>query len=361
MANEGVTLPSRFGEIAGGTVFDIFNRIFAGEVLTAFHRDTVFRGRTRMKTITHGKSAQFPVIGTASAVYRTLGQNIIQEGGATPTYLQGPGSQQKIIHVDHPLICPILVDEFDELLSDFEVRGPFAQEIGSALALRWDRNMGQVCAVAAEAGATLTGEGSWGKDADPKITSSDFETNLATLKDVIRDAAGRLDQNHAPKNDRHMILHPTVYRRLASDAAVEILQNPVHVGTGTGGTQAVGGFPNPAGLLNNNFVTGTIAMYQGFMIWPSLLVGNQSGAVGEVTTLGTGGTEAQQRGAEYTVDFSDLVGLYWQKQGLGAVERQSVTTSISWHDEYQSHLLLGKLVAGMGSLHTHWCGAIYDS
>jgi hypothetical protein len=60
--------PSRLGQIdAAGDPQALFLKVFAGEVLTAFNRDSAFRPRHMVRTIASGKSAQFPVTGLASA------------------------------------------------------------------------------------------------------------------------------------------------------------------------------------------------------------------------------------------------------------------------------------------------------
>ena len=61
---------SRLGAINGvaGTYDQanaLFLRVFSGEVLTAFRRACVFRDLTLEKTITSGRSAQFPILGRA--------------------------------------------------------------------------------------------------------------------------------------------------------------------------------------------------------------------------------------------------------------------------------------------------------
>ena len=61
---------SRLGLVNNtGTDFDaLFLKIFSGEVLTAFARNNIFNEQLHsVRTITSGKSAQFPVLGTATA------------------------------------------------------------------------------------------------------------------------------------------------------------------------------------------------------------------------------------------------------------------------------------------------------
>ena len=62
------TTPSRLGQInASGDVKAIFLKKFAGEVLTTFEETNVMKPLHTIRTINNGKSAQFPVTGTATA------------------------------------------------------------------------------------------------------------------------------------------------------------------------------------------------------------------------------------------------------------------------------------------------------
>ena len=50
----------------------LFLKVFSGEVLTAFARNNIFNEQLHsVRTITSGKSAQFPVTGAATAAYHT--------------------------------------------------------------------------------------------------------------------------------------------------------------------------------------------------------------------------------------------------------------------------------------------------
>lgn len=82
MAN-GDTTPSRVGQInsAGGTN-ELFLKKFAGEILTTFESNNIFKPLHTVRTIESGKSAQFPVTGIATASYHTPGQNIADAGNS---------------------------------------------------------------------------------------------------------------------------------------------------------------------------------------------------------------------------------------------------------------------------------------
>ena len=101
MANATV---SRLGLINNtGTGFnDLFLKVFSGEVLTAFARNNIFNEQLHsVRTITSGKSAQFPVLGTATAAYHTVGTPLV---GANQIK-----ANEKIINRNNLFICQDLV------------------------------------------------------------------------------------------------------------------------------------------------------------------------------------------------------------------------------------------------------------
>ena len=72
-----IATPSRVGVVNGATPTDfasenaLFLKVFAGEVLTAFDENNVMKDLHTMRTISSGKSAQFPVTAKANAAYHT--------------------------------------------------------------------------------------------------------------------------------------------------------------------------------------------------------------------------------------------------------------------------------------------------
>ena len=82
MAN-GNTTASRLGQInASGDVDALFLKVFSGEILTTFEEMNVMKGLHTIRTISNGKSAQFPVTGIATAKYHTAGENIADAGNS---------------------------------------------------------------------------------------------------------------------------------------------------------------------------------------------------------------------------------------------------------------------------------------
>ena len=74
---------SRLGVVNGASPSDfatennLFLKVFAGEVLTAFDETNVMKDLHVSRTILSGKSAQFPVTGKANAAYHTVGTPLL--------------------------------------------------------------------------------------------------------------------------------------------------------------------------------------------------------------------------------------------------------------------------------------------
>ena len=73
--------PSRLGqENLANDVDALFLKVFAGEVLTTFEANNAMMPLHRVRTISSGKTAQFPVTGVAAAKYHTPGESLLVEG-----------------------------------------------------------------------------------------------------------------------------------------------------------------------------------------------------------------------------------------------------------------------------------------
>ena len=78
MANGAVNSVSRLGQVNGaGNTDALFLKVFSNEILTTFEEANVMKDLHTVRTISSGKEAQFPVIGTADAKYFTVGEDVL--------------------------------------------------------------------------------------------------------------------------------------------------------------------------------------------------------------------------------------------------------------------------------------------
>jgi hypothetical protein len=198
--------PNRLGQInATGTTTDGFLEVFSGMVLEAFDRKQQTMDRHMVRTISSGFSAQFPVIWKADAVAHTPGAelngSIIRHG-------------EKTIPIEFLLVSDVFIANIDEAMLHYDVRAPYAHQLGQALANAADANVFRSIFEGSgiAANAVLTGHLGGSKIFDPAI-----HTSAAILKAAIFDAAEDLDDRDVPSDDRYLAVRPAQFYLLLQD------------------------------------------------------------------------------------------------------------------------------------------------
>src|SRR5210317_1740662 len=155
MAN-GDTAPSRVGQInSAGDVNALFLKKFAGEILTTFEENNIFKSLHTVRTIDNGKSAQFPVTGIASASYYTPGQNIADSGNS---YLSDIKKAEAVINIDKMLLASTFLANIDDVKNHYDIRSVYANELGKALAVRFDTALSKTFIAAARGASDIGGK-----------------------------------------------------------------------------------------------------------------------------------------------------------------------------------------------------------
>lgn len=171
---------SRLGQSnESGNARNLFLKQFSGEVLTAFQEKNVAMPLHRVRTISNGKSAQFPSIGTTSAAYHSAGEVIY--GGSVP-------AKEITVTVDDLLVSSAFIPKIDEAMNHYDVRSIYSSELGNALANAADKNIFSTIYR-----ATLAGTNSG--DLESQWTNGDFAGLSDTDGDVggVNGQAGRID------------------------------------------------------------------------------------------------------------------------------------------------------------------------
>jgi hypothetical protein len=203
--------------------------VFSGEVLAQFEKDTQFKDRHYVRSIKSGKSAQFPVIGRATAAYHTPGQ-----------YLDGSAINmaEKIITIDGLLTATTFIDDLDEAMNHYDVRSRYSEELSRVLARQFDANVAAVFALAARASATITGEAG-----GTQIQNTAMATDVNVLTSALFTSAQTLDEKWVPKENRQAFVLPAQFYALAQNTN---LVNKFLGGEGSiakGEIDTVAGFP----------------------------------------------------------------------------------------------------------------------
>lgn len=206
MANATV---SRLGQAdKTGDVLALFLKVFAGEVITSFETATILKPLTRQRAIQSGKSASFPAIYKASAAYHTVGAEIV-------------GSQiahnEVVISIDDLLIADAFIANIDEAMNHYDVRSPYSNELGLALALAYDKNVARNIIRAARGSALFTGD-----TGGSALTDADADTNAVSLAGSIWTAKQTMEEADVPVDSTPVqaALKPAQWYLLAQDSTL---------------------------------------------------------------------------------------------------------------------------------------------
>ena len=237
MAN-GNTTASRLGQInAAGDVDALFLKVFSGEILTTFEEMNVMKGLHTIRTISNGKSAQFPVTGIATAKYHTAGENIADAGNS---YLSSVKHAEKVITIDDVLLASTFISNIDELKNHYDVRSIYAKELGKALAKRFDVATMKTLVAAARSATTISG-GKAGIGIDGGVAGA---FTAAVIQEKLFEAAQKLDENDIPNDgQRYAILKPADYYKLLQSG-----EEVINRDFGGRGDVATGSLPMVAGM-----------------------------------------------------------------------------------------------------------------
>jgi hypothetical protein len=242
---------SRIGQVNGaGDVDALFLKVYAGEVLKTFERENVMMDKHIVRSIASGKSAQFPVVGLATAAYHTPGNELV--GTAI-------NHNEKVIVIDDLLVADTFLASVDEAKNHYDLRSVYTKEQGAVLAKTLDQHIQQILVLAARASATITGN-----PGGTVLTNAAYGTTGSTIASGMFDAAEQLDENDIPESERYMNIKPAHYYLLAETT------NVINRDWGGAGSYAEGEVLKVAGIhvvktnnLPSTNVTGGPSAYQG--------------------------------------------------------------------------------------------------
>lgn len=311
----------------------LFLKLFAGEVLTQFRASNMALGLTRVRTISNGKSAQFPMIGTNSAKYHTPGTlieaNKIEHSEMTVT-------------IDDIAISPVFIAELDEAMSHYEVRAQYASECSYALASLIDRNIFRMIArvgkadnaakVRAIGGQVLSDDKFVGPEAVADPTKGEDLVNAlfkARTKFRKADVTGELVA----------VFPPEQYEALVNAAG--------NVGNMAWMNRDVGGAGSAA--------DGSIFKVAGIRILESnhLPQANETAKINDPEPLddkaiGSG------RAAAYREDYSDVVGVVFTRDCVATVKLKDISLVHKTEELRLGHTIYAKMAVGHNILR-HQC------
>lgn len=293
------TVVSRLGQVnASGDALALFLKIFSGEVLTEFQKTTVFTDKHFVRSISSGKSAQFPMIGKASARYHTPG-----------TWIDGVAIDhaEKVISIDDLLIADTFIANIDEAMNHYDVRGPYSKELGVVLAQTFDQNVARNMVLAARASNPLTG-----RPGGTRINALDMDTNSATIRAALFTAAQRLDEKYVPSEERYAFFRPAQFYLMAQD------------------TTLINRFYDGSGSISK----GTIDTVAGFPIVKTNNVPNANDSANANLQ------------AKYQADYSAVQGIVAHKMAAGTVKLLDLAMEADYEPRRQGTFIVSKYAVG---------------
>ena len=337
------TTPSRVGvnQTTDGSFAQdnaLFLKKFSGEILQTFEESNIFKALHTIRTIESGKSAQFPVTGIASASYHTPGQNIASDSNS---YLSDIKKTEKVINIDKMLIASTFLANIDDVKNHYDIRSVYANELGKALAVRFDSALAKVFIAAARSSASLTG-GNTGGQLD--VANNDFSAGDVTgtpasvsgaeLVAALFSAAQKLDENDVPSDGRFCVLRPQEYYRLITGNVGDLAISTSAVNKDVGGLGSI--------------ASGSIPQVAGISIYKSNHI--PSGNLGGSDVDGDADNDPFGAGNGYNADFRNSLGIVSHSAAVGTVKLLDLATESEYQIERQGTLFVAKYAMGHGVL-----------
>jgi hypothetical protein len=325
----------RLGQVKGtGAVDALFLKLGMSELLDAFDRTCVFKGKIKERNIKGGKSAAFQVSGRADAAYHVPGTPIL---GAT----NSPGDRnEQIINLDGLLIADQVIYDLDELMNYVDVRQDVTHQLGEALAREWDKRAARVLYAAAKtATEPLAKAGNAGRIGQSQTLSAGYAsaTNNAKGDELISKISAlkvAMQKKDVPTDNLLCVVGPDEYDYLLDS------------------TRAINTDFNGAGGENGSFASGRVLRVKGIPVIMSNHV---------TQPAYTNGT--YDKNTAYQQDLSKNKAIVFHRDAIGALTLRSPGLQVTpaggdFNIMYQATLMVARMAIGMGVLRAECAGVI---
>lgn len=218
MAATGISNPGQ--KLSAGELDALFMKVFSGEVLTAFARNTVMMSRHQVRTIDHGKSASFAVMGRTRAKYLAPGNSLDDQRKKFE-------HTEKVISIDGLLTADCLITDIDDAMNHYDVRVEYSRQLGEALAQSADcaiiNELANMAAKDAAVKENIPDNGSGADKVKGTGKAFEFATGLELSQSAeygnkiiegLLAARAAFTKNYVPMGDRYCLLTPEGYSAL---------------------------------------------------------------------------------------------------------------------------------------------------
>jgi hypothetical protein len=324
---------SRPGQVNAANAVDaLFLKQFSGEVMTAFEQANVMIPLTTVRTITNGKSAQFPSVGIAQAGYHTPGTDLLDNGAFTGTSFK---QAEATITIDDLLVSTTFIPEIEELENHYDVRSIYSTEMGRALAYTADKQLIQLAAKAATAANAINDDHPLPNRpiTDTGLANATLGTAVEAFIGACYTAAARFDAVNIPKENRYCIVNPDafykLYRSGITDVAKAVLLNKDINGGGNG----------TLGMPSDSLEIAGI----------KVLKSNHT-PYADLSTAGNDGDNVNTGPAKYQIDAQKIVTTFFTTQAIGTLKLMDLSMQSEYRIDRQGTLLVARYAMGHGIL-----------
>lgn len=324
----GISTPGQ--NLSAGARDALFMKVFSGEVLTAFARNTVMMSRHQVRTIDHGKSASFAVMGRTRAKYLVPGSSLDDQRNKFE-------HSEKVIAIDGLLTADCLITDIDDAMNHYDVRVEYSRQLGEALAQSADcAIINELANMAVKGANVLENIPDKGEDAE-KVQGTgkafEFETGLEISQSTaygnkiiegLLAARAAFTKNYVPMGDRYCLLTPEGYSALIKALMPDSANYQALFDPNSGKLQTICGFE--------------------VIEVPHLL---NDGVDGK-HKLDTKFTEAK------------LQGIVFHRSAVGTVKLKDLAMERARRAEYQADQIIAKYAMGHGGLRPEAVGVFVE-
>jgi len=279
-------------------------KVYSGEVLSAFDKKNIGLDLVKVRTIANGKSSQFVITGNISdsaVATHTPGDDVSTTGML---------DNERVILIEDLQYVSTFVDNYEEKMAHFEIRGELAKRAGESLAVKIDKQVFTTVLAATQATGVAAQPDGFEVNNDDITGGADAEAKGDAILDAIFTAKAHLESNDVT-GDPIFVTDPTNYYNIVQSA------------------KAVNRDFNDGG--NGSIAKGNVIEIAGIKV----VMSNQ---FGKNTTVDVGGTNKYLQGLLFTSD------------AIGVVKLMDVSSESNYIPEKLGTLMTSTYALGMGIL-----------
>lgn len=329
LAETGISNPGQ--KLSAGERDALFMKVFSGEVLTAFARNTVMMSRHQVRTIDHGKSASFAVMGRTRAKYLAPGNSLDDQRKKFE-------HSEKVIAIDGLLTADCLITDIDDAMNHYDVRVEYSRQLGEALAQSADcaiiNELANMAAKDAAVPENIPDNGVGAEKVQGTGKAFEFETGIAISQSAdygnkiiegLLAARAAFTKNYVPMGDRYCLLTPEGYSALIKALMPDSANYQALFDPNSGKLQTICGFE-----------------------------------VIEVPHLLNDGVDGKHKlNTKFTA--AKLQGIVFHRSAVGTVKLKDLAMERARRAEYQADQIIAKYAMGHGGLRPEAVGVFVET